>query len=138
MPETAGIFSRATRRGRQLHAIGEEQTPAEFMLPDRGQWWTLFRWHYDGFTNAVREHQECYGIQEFRRWHRAGAKLIMDHITIVDPPLLQRSLKEAVAFEKLAHRLDSVEPPFNIRCMPASVTTCVSVCTFHAIVAALA
>lgn len=59
--------------GRELHAVGREQTPAEFMLfPDRGQWWTLYRWDYDGFTAAVGEHQEYYGIQEFRRWHRAG------------------------------------------------------------------
>jgi hypothetical protein len=59
--------------GRELHAIGREQAPAEFMLfPDRGQWWTLYRWDYDGFTGAVGEDQEYYGIQEFRRWHRGG------------------------------------------------------------------
>jgi hypothetical protein len=59
--------------GRELHAVGREQAPAEFMLfPDRGQWWTLYRWDYDGFTGAVGEDQEYYGIQEFRRWHRAG------------------------------------------------------------------
>jgi hypothetical protein len=59
--------------GRRLHAVGRAQTPAEFMLfPDRGQWWTLFRWDYDGFTGAVGEDQEYYGIHEFRRWHRAG------------------------------------------------------------------
>lgn len=59
--------------GRELHTIGREQTSAEFMLfPDRGQWWSLYRWDYDGFTGAVGEDQEYYGIQEFRRWHRAG------------------------------------------------------------------
>jgi hypothetical protein len=61
--------------GRQLHAAGRAQTPAEFMLfPDRGQWWTLFQWDYDGFTGAVGEDQEYYGIHDFRRWHRAGAE----------------------------------------------------------------
>lgn len=61
------------RLGRELHAIGREQTPAEFMLfPDRGQWWTLYQWDYDGFTGAVGEDQEYYGIHEFRKWHRAG------------------------------------------------------------------
>jgi hypothetical protein len=59
--------------GRRLEAIGRAQAPAEFMLfPDHGQWWTLFQWEYDGFTSAVGEDQEYYGIQEFRRWHRAG------------------------------------------------------------------
>jgi hypothetical protein len=59
--------------GRELVATGRAQTPAEFMLfPDRGQWWTLFQWDYDGFESAVGEDQEYYGIQEFRRWHRAG------------------------------------------------------------------
>jgi hypothetical protein len=59
--------------GRELHALGREQTPAEIMLfPDHGQWWTLFRWDFDGFTDAVGEDQEYYGIQDFRRWHRAG------------------------------------------------------------------
>ncbi len=59
--------------GRHLHAIGRAQTPAELMLfPDRGQWWTLFQWDYDGFTHAIGEDQEFYGIQDFRRWHRAG------------------------------------------------------------------
>jgi len=59
--------------GRTLHATGTAQTPAEFMLfPDRGQWWTLFRWDYDGFVGAVGEDQEYYGIHDFRRWHRAS------------------------------------------------------------------
>ncbi len=59
--------------GRELHAIGRVQTPAEFMLfPDRGQWWSLCQWDYDGFTGVVGEDQEYYGIQEFRRWQRAG------------------------------------------------------------------
>lgn len=58
---------------RELQAIGREQAPAEFMLfSDRGQWWTLYQWDYDGFTNAVGEDQEYYGIHEFRRWHRAA------------------------------------------------------------------
>jgi len=59
--------------GRSLRASGRAQVPAEFMLfPDRGQWWQLFRWDYDGFKDAVGEDQEYYGIHEFRRWHRAG------------------------------------------------------------------
>jgi hypothetical protein len=59
--------------GRSLQASGREQVPAEFMLfPDRGQWWTLFKWDYDGFKDAVGEDQEYYGIHNFRRWHRAG------------------------------------------------------------------
>jgi len=59
--------------GRQLHARGCARAPAEFMLfPDRGQWWTLFRWDYDGVTGAVGEDQEYYGMHDFRRWHRAG------------------------------------------------------------------
>jgi hypothetical protein len=62
--------------GRELHAVGREQAPAEFMLfPDRGQWWTLYRWDYDGFTGAVGEDQEYYGIHEFRKWHRAGPEV---------------------------------------------------------------
>ncbi len=59
--------------GRTVEAIGRAQSPAEFMLfPERGQWWTLFRWDYDGVTGAVGEDQEYYGIHEFRKWHRAG------------------------------------------------------------------
>ena len=59
--------------GRELHAIGRAQVPAEFMLfPERGQWWTMFRWDYDGFAGATGEDQEYYGIHEFRKWHRAG------------------------------------------------------------------
>lgn len=59
--------------GRELHAIGRARAPAEFMLfPERGQWWTLFRWDYDGFIGATGEDQEYYGIHEFRKWHRAG------------------------------------------------------------------
>jgi len=62
--------------GRELHAIGRAQAAAEFMLfPDRGQWWTLYSWDYDGFTGAVGEDQEYYGIQEFRRWHRASPEV---------------------------------------------------------------
>lgn len=71
-PSAVEIRARDTL-GRELHAVGRAQTPAEFMLfPDRGQWWQLYRWDYDGFTGAVGEDQEYYGIQEFRRWHRAG------------------------------------------------------------------
>jgi len=59
--------------GRKLHAVGRAQVPAKFMLyPDRGQWWTLFKWDYDGVTGATGEDQEYYGIHEFRKWHRAG------------------------------------------------------------------
>jgi hypothetical protein len=71
-PEAVEIRAR-DQLGRELHAVGRAQTPAEFMLfPDRGQWWTLFRWDYDGFTGAVGEDQEYYGLHEFRRWHRGG------------------------------------------------------------------
>ncbi len=59
--------------GRELHAIGYAKAAAELMLfPDRGQWWSQYSWDYDGFTAALGEDQEYYGIQEFRRWHRAG------------------------------------------------------------------
>ena len=59
--------------GRELHAIGRAQVPAKFMLfPERGQWWTLFRWDYEGASGATGEDQEFYGIHEFRKWHRAG------------------------------------------------------------------
>lgn len=59
--------------GRELQANGIAKVPAEFMLfPDRGQWWSQFAWDYDGFSGAVGEDQEYYGIQDFRRWHRAG------------------------------------------------------------------
>jgi len=58
--------------GRDLQAWGEAKVPAEFMLfPDRGQWWTQFAWDFDGFRGALGEDQEYYGIQDFRRWHRA-------------------------------------------------------------------
>ncbi len=89
MSPTAGGFRRVVERkgarpevvevrirdelGRELHAIGRAQVPAKFMLfPDRGQWWTLFRWDYDGHVGATGEDQEYYGIHEFRKWHRAG------------------------------------------------------------------
>ena len=62
--------------GRELHAVGRAQVPAEFMLfPERGQWWTMFRWDYDGMTGATGEDQEYYGIHHFRRWHRAGPEV---------------------------------------------------------------
>ena len=61
--------------GRHLHAIGRAQTTAEVMLfPERGVWWQLFKWDYDGFTDAIGDDQEFYGIHDFRRWHRAGAQ----------------------------------------------------------------
>jgi len=59
--------------GRHLHAIGRAQAPAELMLfPERAVYWTFFKWDYDGFTDAAGDDQEFYGIQEFRRWNRAG------------------------------------------------------------------
>lgn len=59
--------------GRELYALGREVTYAEwFLFPDHGQWWTLFEWDYDGHVAAIGEDQEYYGIQQFRRWHRAG------------------------------------------------------------------
>jgi hypothetical protein len=62
--------------GRSVEALGRAQVPAKFMLfPDRGQWWTLYRWDWDGFTGAIGEDQEYYGIHEFRRWHRGGPAL---------------------------------------------------------------
>lgn len=73
-PRPVAIEVRARdEMGRELHALGRAQVPAKFMLfPERGQWWQLFRWDYDGFTGATGEDQEYYGIHEFRRWHRAG------------------------------------------------------------------
>jgi hypothetical protein len=35
-------------------------------------WWQQFAWDYDGFTGAVGEDQEYYGLQDYRNWHRAG------------------------------------------------------------------
>lgn len=62
--------------GRELHATGREHAHAKFMLfPERGQWWQLFKWDYEGFTDAVGEDQEYYGIHEFRKWHRGGPDL---------------------------------------------------------------
>jgi hypothetical protein len=56
--------------GRELHARGVSIASAELMLfPDRGQWWSLYDWSFDG-GSASGEDQEYYGIQEFRRWHR--------------------------------------------------------------------
>ena len=59
--------------GRDLHAIGRSNVWAEFMLfPDRAQWWSQYKWDFDGFTDALGEDQEYYGLHEFRRWRRAG------------------------------------------------------------------
>lgn len=76
-PQPARVEVRARDAlGRELHAIGRARAPARFMLfPDRGQWWTLCQWDYDGHVNAVGEDQEYYGIHEFRRWHRGGPEL---------------------------------------------------------------
>jgi len=63
----------ADELGRELNAVGRAQVPAKFMLfPDRGQWWQLFKWDYEGASGATGEDQEYYGIHEFRKWHRAG------------------------------------------------------------------
>jgi hypothetical protein len=71
-PEVVEVEARDAL-GRVLKARGRAQTTAEFMLfPDRGQWWQLFRWDYDGVEGAVGEDQEYYGLHEFRRWRRAG------------------------------------------------------------------
>lgn len=76
-PRPVAVEIRATDElGRELVARGREQVSAEFMLfPDRGQWWSLFRWDYDGHCGATGEDQEYYGIHEFRRWHRGGPEL---------------------------------------------------------------
>jgi len=59
--------------GRKLHATGSARVVAEFQLfPDRAQWWQQFAWDYDGFSGAIGEDQEFYGLHDFRRWHRAG------------------------------------------------------------------
>jgi hypothetical protein len=59
--------------GRRLHATGRVRVPSTFTpFPDRGMYWQQFAWDYDGFENAVGEDQEYYGIQDFRRWNRAG------------------------------------------------------------------
>lgn len=74
-PEVVEVRAR-DEMGRELHAVGRAQSPAKFMLfPERGQWWTLFRWDYDGITGAVGEDQEYYGIHNFRKWHRAGPEV---------------------------------------------------------------
>lgn len=71
-PEVVEVRAR-DELGRELHAVGRAQVPAKFMLfPERGQWWTLFRWDYEGASAAPGEDQEYYGIHEFRKWHRAG------------------------------------------------------------------
>ena len=57
--------------GRELHATGHATVPAEFQLfPDRAQWWQQYAWDFDGFTGAIGEDQEFYGLHDFRRWHR--------------------------------------------------------------------
>ncbi len=59
--------------GRALHATGREVSAAQLILfPDHGQWWTLYQWEYDGFTNAIGEDQEYYSLDDFRRWLRAS------------------------------------------------------------------
>lgn len=59
--------------GRQLHAIGRAKAPAKAaFFPERAQWWSMFKWEYDGFTDAVGEDQEFYSLHDFRRWHRGG------------------------------------------------------------------
>lgn len=59
--------------GRKLHAVGRSTVSAEVVLfPDRGMWWTQFAWDYDGHQGAIGEDQEYYGLQDYRRWHRAG------------------------------------------------------------------
>lgn len=74
-PEVVEVRAR-DELGREVHAVGRAQVPAEFMLfPERGQWWTLFRWDYEGASGAPGEDQEYYGIHEFRRWHRGGPQL---------------------------------------------------------------
>ena len=71
-PEVVEIHAR-DELGRELNVLGRARAPAEFMLfPERGQWWTLFRWDYEGASGATGEDQEYYGIHEFRKWHRAG------------------------------------------------------------------
>jgi len=76
-PKPVAVEIRLTDElGREVHATGRAQAAARFMLfPDRGQWWTLYAWDYDGFTGATGEDQEYYGIHEFRRWHRGGPAL---------------------------------------------------------------
>jgi hypothetical protein len=59
--------------GRKLHAVGRERTWAEFTLfSDHGQYWSLFEWDYDDFRGVVGEDQEYKGLDDWRRWHRAG------------------------------------------------------------------
>jgi hypothetical protein len=59
--------------GRTLHAIGRQNVTSTFTpFPDRGMYWQQFLWDYDGHTGAIGEDQEYYGIQDFRRWNRAG------------------------------------------------------------------
>jgi hypothetical protein len=59
--------------GRDLHATGREQVPALItVFPDRGNWWSLYRWDFDGYADALGEDQEYYSVHDLRRWHRAG------------------------------------------------------------------
>jgi hypothetical protein len=59
--------------GRRVEATGRMTVPSTFTpFPDRGMYWQQFAWNYDGFTGAIGEDQEYYGIQDFRRWNRAG------------------------------------------------------------------
>lgn len=62
--------------GRSLQAVGREKIWAEFNLfADHGQYWSQFAWDYDGFTGAVGEDQEYKGLDDWRRWHRAGPEV---------------------------------------------------------------
>jgi hypothetical protein len=61
--------------GRKLHAVGREKNWVEFTLfGDHGQYWSLFEWDYAGFTGVIGEDQEYKGLDNWRRWHRAGSQ----------------------------------------------------------------
>ena len=60
-------------RGREREAGGPPNVTSTFApFPDRGMYWQQFLWDYDGVSGAIGEDQEYYGIQDFRRWNRAG------------------------------------------------------------------
>ncbi len=59
--------------GRKLQAVGRVTVPSTFTpFPDRGMYWQQFAWDFDHFTGAYGEEQDYYGIQDFRKWNRAG------------------------------------------------------------------
>ncbi len=71
-PEAVEIYAR-DELGRELHATGRRRASAKFMpFPERGVWWSQFRWDYENASDVPGEDQEFRGIHTFRDWHKAG------------------------------------------------------------------